>query len=311
MVSNSGCSHKGKLLVVAPKAFEESIVQAFNGIGVTVLFSVIERSAITTIDPFGIKEQILNADKSPDAVLLVAPANRSPARLIPHPLVSGKPVGIVQPDSMESFSRWLSAVVSHSASNGPAVWAILSMSKKEYLKGAEKMLKGLHSSEHINGIKVERWFADTTYREDLCKYLAKGPNLAIYFGHARPRGWSGYHAVRWSHITAEPLQSPVGTLINIACSTLKKQHQRPSFGTKWINAGRACTFVGNVTGVKTEDNNALSHFMLDLFLREPVDNIGQLWQFIDSQCVLSSESSKIRRALKTYRIMGNPLQPLS
>lgn len=308
MADKSVKKKEKKLLVIAPEVMRKSINEVFTSLYTDVFIQTISKSVGTGKDPFGIEYQIKNCPVQPDAVLLVAPPNRSPARLIPYPLLNGVPVGIVQPKSETELIIWLDTLINNSKPVKSVLWAILSMSKRDYLEGAEKMLNGLRSSNHCNGISVKNWFADTTYREDLCKNLAKGPNLTIYFGHARPRGWSGYRAVRWPHIIAEELQRPCDVLISISCSTLKKQHQRPSFGIKWINEGRACAFVGNVNSVKTDDNDKMSNLMLEIFKNEKIEDIGQLLQSVEKRLDHSPMESEIRRAFKTYRILGNPLQ---
>jgi hypothetical protein len=267
-------------------------------------------AAASSSDPYGLIDLSQALTPRPAGILLIAPTGRSPARLMPSPVLHGVPVGIAQAESAAQLKPWLHALsATHRAVQG-TVWAVLAMWKELYLIWGKRFVQWMQRGVHDKEVEVQAWFADTVSRQDLCQRLAAGPQLAVYVGHGRSRGWSGYRGLRWEHVVAVEMRQPCGVLISLACDTLKRTRGVFPFGCQWVSEGRSCSYVGSADRVGYEANAAFAHELGQMFARRHCQTIGQLLREVYEHLEQKPELKKARRAFLTYRLIGNPLQAL-
>ncbi|HEX5726812.1 MAG TPA: C25 family cysteine peptidase, partial [Longimicrobiaceae bacterium] len=154
------------------------------------------------------------------------------------------------------------------------------------------------------------WTAERLTREELCAALAGGPRLAVYVGHGRPQGWSGYQAVRWDEVAAPPLERPCGTVVGFTCSTLRRERGAVPFGGRWVGEGRAAAYLGAVRPVRVEPGFRLTEALGEELARGAHATIGALLAALDRRLRAEPGMEAARRELRAFRLMGNPLQPL-
>lgn len=296
--------------MIAPESMWDSL-----SAGLAPLYPELEliprpEPAASPPDPYDLFDLTQVLSPRPDGILLVAPRRRSPARLVPAPVLNGVLIGIIQAESEAQLKPWLRALLdTHTVTQG-AIWAVLAMWKNVYLMWGERFAKWMHAGFNDKETEVQTWFADTVSRQDVCKLLAAGPQLALYCGHGRARGWSGYRGVRWEHIAAAELRKPCGVLISLACDTLKQTRGVFPFGCQWVSEGRACSYVGSVDRVGYEANAAFAHELGRIFAMGHCQNIGHLLREVHEYLEQRPDLTKAMRAFLTYRLMGNPLQAL-
>jgi hypothetical protein len=124
--------------------------------------------------------------------------------------------------------------------------------------------------------------------------------LGIYVGHGRPIGWVGYRGLRahhFEHFGGEPL----GAIVSLCCRTASRRRTGLSYAEALPLAGVAAASFGAVTDTRHTDNTRWAVRMCETVL-EGVDTIGEL-------VVRSAPPSA--SATSAYRIMGDPLAPLS
>lgn len=299
-----------RLIVVAPEALWDSL-----NAGLASLYpdlELIQRPETPSLssDPYSLVDFSQTLSPRSVGILLIAPTRRSPARLVPAPVLHHIPVGIVQAESVAQLKPWLRALsATHTMGQG-IIWAVLAMWKEDYLLGGERFTHWMQAGVEGKGIDVQKWFADAISRKDVCERLTYGPRLAVYIGHGRARGWSGYRGIRWEHITAIKLREPCGVLMSLACDTLKQARGVIPFGCRWVREGRACSYVGSVDRVNHEANTAFARELGRIIAMQHSRTIGNLLSEVNDRLERDTELAGAKQAFLTYRIMGNPLQPL-
>lgn len=298
---------KQHLVIVAPEPFWDSLCE-----GLSPLYSQVEylrrlAPQPSQKDPYNLTEITHSLSSSHDSILLVAPRRRSPSRLIPSPVLNAVPIGIVQADLPIQLGPWLHAL-SAAQTTQNATWAVLAMWKDIYLTWGRYCAHVMKKGASNGKISVQQWFADMVSREDLCRRLAEGPQVVVYIGHGRARGWSGYRGVRWKHIEAAELRKPCAVLISFACDTLKRKRGIFPFGCQWVSEGRACSYVGSVNNVSYEDNAAYGYQLTLTVAKGHCQTIGQLLQETWTHLAQDADMTKAMRAFLSYRLIGNPLQ---
>ncbi len=311
MLKTTDNVQQSRLAVIAPGEFGESLQ---NGLAHTCadLVLIPRRPPVPRPgdDPYGIGETAQNLFPRPDGILLIAPRRRAPGRLLPAPVLHGIPIGLVQADRAEQLGPWLQAVAVRRRDNSESRWATMAMNKELYLQWGRRFAGWLKTGAAGRQVRVVSWLADMVPRDKLCKLLATGPCLAVYSGHGRARGWSGYRALRWHHITAVKPERPCGTIFGLACDTLKRTRGIVPFGCRWVEEGRACAYVGSVARLGIKANEALARILGEILARGRCRTVGQLLSAVDNCLTQRSELSDARRALATYRLIGHPLQEL-
>ena len=298
-----------RLTVIAPEGLWETLKSGLGRLYPDLQLVPLPSRSSLGKDPYGVGPLLLRLPR-PDAAILVAPVSRSPARLVPAPVLNGVPVGIVHASTSEQLKPWLAAVSSSRDAKGNHTWASLAMWKSLYLIWGEHFAEWMQAGAEGTNIKVQKWFADEVSRDDLCQKLAEGPRLAVYLGHGRARGWSGYQGMRWEHVAACNLKRPCGTLVSISCSTLKWKIGEPSFGARWVSEGRACCYVGSVGSVSHKANAAMAEVLGTALASCHPQTVGELLATVSDRLHQSSTPLLAQQAWAAYRIMGTPLQPI-
>jgi hypothetical protein len=183
----------------------------------------------------------------------------------------------------------------------------MAMNRRSYIERGRLVASWLRSA---NGPHVKTWFSDVMSRYDICERLAEGPRLAVYVGHGRARGFSGYMGLRWHHLIQVPAKAPCGTVIAFSCDTLKREHGIFPFGCQWVTGGRAISFFGSVDAVTVKANAQLAHVIGSVFESRTAETVGQVMQKTAEKLNGNPKNSEAYRAFRTYRLIGNPLQPL-
>jgi hypothetical protein len=301
---------KERLIVISPKGMWDIVRNGLSPFVSEIEFILPPDTCESTPDPYGINKLSKTLQPRPDGILLLVPKHHSLELLVPGPVLNGIPIGIIQAESEEHIKLWLHAISLHNVESRRITWAVLAMWKDVYLRKGESFAQFLRAGISDRNIEVEKWFADTISRDEVCKKLATGPQLAVYFGHGRPRGWSGYSGIRWNHISDKEMIKPCGVIISFTCDTLKQSRDITPFGCQWVNGGRACSYIGSIDSVDHECNMAFAHELSLVLSDGHCRTIGQLFSDIYEHLEQKSDLRKVQQAFNTYRIMGNPLQAL-
>lgn len=299
------------LACLAPEGFEGVLRDGLGAAGTGVLFEPLRAclgsggAAGDHSDPFGVRAFARAVRAEADGVLLVTPRRRAPSRSVPGPVVEGLPVGTLACARPAQAAAWLRALAT--PPRDAPVWAVLAMWRHSYLSLGKRFTRWLRGS---NPAGVESWAADEVGREELCRRLATGPSLAVYLGHGRSRGFSGYHGLRWSHVAAVRDHAPCGVLIAFACSTLQRERGRIPFGSRWVQEGRAAAYLGSVGAIPLGAHADLAHQTGAVFAEGRAPHLGGLLTELERRLASAPKLKGAYDAFRTFRVIGNPLQPL-
>jgi hypothetical protein len=241
-----------------------------------------------------------------EAVLLVVPRSKSPRTASPSAVVGETVVGLVQADHPDELKPWLSSLWSLEASgawrdSGPAV-AVCAMGKRIYRERSADWIRELSES----GLATEDWRASLLSREEVCGRLAGGAELVFYLGHGRARGWSGFQALRWHHVTAHAQKHPVGTVIAFACNTLTRTRGVVPFGVHYVMSGRVVAYLGWAGSMTIEEGLRFADRVCDQLARGREATVSQLLRAV----VAKVEKPAERRELREMRLLGWPFARL-
>jgi hypothetical protein len=279
-----------RALVVGPGAFQPALGAALARLGVEI--------AAWARGPAPLERLVARTEV--DAVLLIAPARRSLAALVPAPLVGGVPVGVVLADSPTAAAPWLAALA---RPRGAPVWAVLAEWEERYLARARRYAARLAAAAPRR--RVRRWLADRLNGEALLERLAQAPRWITYFGHASGEGLGGYCGVRAADLLARPAGADVFWCW--ACRTLAPA-RGGAFGARLVRAGRVAAFVGAVDEVKSEANAALAAVAAEVMTPAPA-TVGELMRRLDRALAARADPA-LARAWRGYRLLGNPFAAL-
>jgi len=299
---------KQKLLVVAPLEMHKLLELRLAPLEADMHF--VERSdrgrAIN--DPFGLQREISFRPPGLDGVLLVAPRRMSPGRAVPSLLIDGVPIAMIHGDRASQLEPWLQALPVVQKQPEQAIWASMAMGKDFYIALGESLLCSMFAGGRRLGMSVEDWMAVRISRSELCRNLARGPNLAVYCGHARARGWSGYQAVRWEHVIEVEPQQPCRVLITLGCQTLSSSRGVTPFGCKWINSGRATAYLAPVSSLKVAAGEQIAHVLGEQLAMMNCRTIGQLIILMENKLRHESSMANAYQEFQAFRLVGNPFQ---
>jgi hypothetical protein len=227
---------------------------------------------------------------------------------LPGPVVGRVLVSYVFYRSPAEVAHWWRAL-RQAPLDVPDRALVLSMMKPFYLEWAERVRAAL-TARRFSGGRLRCHFPDETLHTELGEILSHGCTLAVYVGHGRSRGWSGYRGFRWKHVAPYPQQAPVGTMISLSCSSLAqdREHSLP-MGLQWVMAGRCGAFLGACDAVEIQPLATITGFMLDILKGDATLDAGDLVRAVDDQ-VTSSGCAEARRCWSSFRLIGNPFQPL-
>lgn len=248
-------------------------------------------------------DEITELAEAGDGLLLIGNRNRSPRTVLPGPYVvtsSGRniPVGwlpFTSPEALGIYANTISTV--HQRPKGQAHLALLSQWHPRYLRMASSFGRGLAKSPDL---KCFSWTSDVIFPEDMLKGIQSGLALAIYLGHGRPVGWVGYHGIRRHHLP-EGSYPPLGSLISLCCLTASRRRNGLSFAEAAVLKGLAGASLGAV-GPTLYTNNTRIAIAISRGIQEGVSSLGEL---------ITHYFPSWDRGTKDYRIIGDPLAPLS
>lgn len=292
--SLSGVSSNIKLRVLALPYLHNALQTGFDLARRSVTLEKLPAADGPGNDPYRMRERI---DERP--ALIVTPRNRGPARILPGAVLGNTPAGIVQADHAVDLNPWFKAMRARPETGRNTVWAVLAMGKNIYLRLGRRITDNLKSADQ--SVEVSDWLADQYDRDQLCMKLSNGPDLVLYLGHGRTRGWAGYQTIRWRHIAGQ-LEKPAGIVVAFACRTLSRQHNRIAFGSRWILEGQARTYVGSIADLPIKESSRLAEIFA---MQIPCANtIGDL--MVRTGRIVGRRSPE-GRALASFRIIGDPM----
>lgn len=261
-------------------------------------------------DPYRLRDRLppLVEDAGADAALVVAPRRRGPARAVPGCVLPGSDgravvVGLVQADAPDDLATWLSTTGANDQRERPAASPVVvaAMGKDLYLD-----LAGRWHGELVDaGIDAADLRADRTRREVLCDAIGTGPEVVLYVGHGRARGWAGYQAMRWHHIEAVTPSARCGLVLAMACSTLSRTRGVVPFGSRFVSSGRAGAYLGAVGAITNDDGRRLVDLIVTALASGRHPDIASL--LTDVATDLDPDLTPV---LSAFRLIGDPLQPL-
>jgi hypothetical protein len=224
----------------------------------------------------------------------------------PGPCLDGIPVGVVPAEQARDLTPWLNALRLKPARS----YHVLAMWKPFYLAWGERFVSALQVGYGSAEATVMAEFADNTTREALCRSLWQGPQLALYLGHGRSRGWSGYRGFRWHHVAAGDQVRPVGALIALTCDNLKPgRNGEAAFGARWVIEGRATAFLGAIQALDIPALEVIAGFLLGHFSSGLCRTLGEIMAAVDGDVGMCADAA-IRQNWSHFRLVGNPLQAL-
>ena len=243
-------------------------------------------------------------------ILVIASRDNNLNEIIPGPCFQGVPVGILLADHSDELLPWLQAIRDTHLKTTTDSYHVLAMWKPFYLMWANRFVSAMMEGFSQNGSRVIPLFADNTSRDTLCEALWQGPQLALYVGHGRSRGWSGYRGFRWKHIAENKQIRPIGSLITLTCDNLKPGREgKVPFGVRWVLTGRAGAFLGAIDSIEVKPLETIAQFFLDHFASGEITNVGQLISSVN-QNVNDCGDHTVHENWSCFRLIGNPLQRL-
>lgn len=295
--------NKGKLLVAAPPEMWGELSRGLGkGYSEIELYPV-ERSAITNF-PKTVNTLAEKLDPAKDYLLVIAGSRRAAGNVIDSFMPRGIPTGIVFANKPGDLSHWLYSLDKPVPGREKRM-AVLSMWKDFYLKWADLYSSALQKGYSGNGISVEKWYADEISKTEVGNLLSKGPSLAIYVGHGRSRGWTGYRGLRWHDIEKHRNFNPIGTLMSVTCKNLLVENNKVPFGVKWVMTGRARTFMGAVHDVKINPLKKISNRFIKVFESGEYSDFSSILRIIDTE-IKSSDDKEVLKCWNKFRLIGDP-----
>ncbi len=292
-----------RLLCIAPDLFNTEIEQAYAEMGVEVLFHPRYKASDTLKnDPFAVATILKSITESYDAVLLISPKRRAPAKVLPSSIIEDTPCGLMFADSIEDLIPWLETL-SHQYTT--PVWGSLNALNEYYVKGGAEFVKCFKAAGRAT---IDNMSEDKVVRSEVIDYIATGPQLLTYVGHGTTDGFCGYFGIDWDDIREVETYSPCGTIMSFSCSTVSNNSDGPSFGQLWVSGGRAAAFVGSIRPVKVDLNYMISSQTRSCIASSTTLTIGELLLHTYGKLL---GDAKLKRGIPTfnsYRIIGNPLQ---
>lgn len=232
-------------------------------------------------------------------VVWVAPKKRAARGLIPGPVVAGRPVGLVFADDAKELVEQLSAT---SPSETTPLRAVLAQWDENYLPLGHLWLRALR--KNAMGATGD-WMANKIGGPRLCRRLAKGARLCVYFGHGHHDGIAGYHGVYIDDILAEPCRGHVETFLSFSCQHLAQPNGQPCIGRELVRTGRVRAFWGAVGHVATEANRELARLGIQTLINPEVICVADWIQSMNTE-ILTTKNRSLHSAWSLYRLVGHP-----
>lgn len=292
-----------RLAVVAPTAYRDALGPA-RWPGVAVAHHELPPPVERPVDAYRITERLEDGEYDhPDALLVVAPRNRSPRTAAPPAIVATTAVGLVQANRPGDLDDWLAARRRQAATPPTVEAAICGMGKRLFAEVSQRWIDRLDG----DGWAVEDFRAQRTSRTELCAALASGPEIVVYAGHGRARGWAGYQALRWPSIESVPTTRPTGLVIALACDTLTRSRGVVAFGSRWVASGRAVAYLGWCGSLRIEPGLRVADRMCDALVACTATTPAGLLR----QLARTTRDRTEVRELRRLRLIGDPLATLA
>jgi hypothetical protein len=295
--------NKGKLLVVAPPGMWGELKQVLS-----LRYPEIEFLPESGLDRTNYSNSVdhlawqLNPDR--DHLLIVAGKRRAAGNIANSFMPNGVPTGSLFANNTGDIRSWAGSFKKRGQEQG-RTFAILSMWKDFYLKWANLYASALQHGYSLNGNRIKKWYADEISQDQIGANLAKGPSLAIYVGHGRSRGWSGYRGLRWHHIEQHPMVNPVGVLMSITCKNLLVEYNQVPFGVRWVMSGRAGTFMGAVHDVRINPLIKISNKFISLLRDGEYYILSDILRKIDREIKATGDREE-QDCWDRFRLIGDP-----
>ncbi|MEK7286664.1 MAG: C25 family cysteine peptidase [Nitrospirota bacterium] len=204
--------------------------------------------------------------------------------------------------------NWHRALNDYSNSPSKKVF-ILGMMKPLYMRWANQFY-ACFKKEKCLGKETFKYLPDTTTNTELAQKLSKGCALAIYVGHGRSRGWSGYRGFRFHHMEETEQSHPVGVLFSFSCSGLKadKKDSIP-FGLQWTTSGRACTSIAACESLQIKPLEIIANALMESVSMRGCFRVDQLL-FSMNDKIKKISNPDVTLNWQRFRLIGNPFQRL-
>ncbi|MCB9251206.1 MAG: hypothetical protein H6605_01960 [Flavobacteriales bacterium] len=209
-------------------------------------------------------------------------------------------------NTFKDIERWILGLEKFKNSK-PQNGLVMSMMKPFYLKWADKICTKLQSRSG-DAKKIQMPLPEDTTKDELGKILSTGAEIAVYTGHGRSRGWSGYRGFRWSNVQAFEQTEPIGAFFSFSCESLSMDRENKlPFLLKWILSGRMISSLAAYGSIKIRPLEKI----VDLFLKEIEENkdlaLYELILKLDSK-ILELDQEEVRSNWKKFLCIGNPMQ---
>jgi len=290
--------HK-KLLLVLPENLRQHfspLIEAWGEEGIDFGYSEYRDSNIPR------EKDLIGLAKGFDAVMLAGDSRFSPQKVISGPFINpeGKniPVGWLPVSEPVNLKKFISTSVRvHKRKKDRITLGLLSQRTSQYLKVIDKMqaeLKGLSKK-----ITFFRWTSELVFPEDMLAGINSGIGAAIYIGHGRPVGWSGYFGIRMQHFR-DFANEPAGSVISLCCNTAGRKNVRISFSENLVIEGFASAAFGATRATLFTDNTRWAVNVCHS-LGKGITTVGEL---------ITDAAPATRSGISSYRLIGDPLSPL-
>ena len=287
-----------RIVIIVPADYHQMILPLTAAYGENGIYSCVKQyisgDDLNTVIPDKVGEY--------DAALLIGSGKRAPRTVLDGPFisVSGKriPVGWVPVRNEKHLERFVTTAVRvHNRKKGPVAMAILAQRHPRFLKAAKRMQKSLLKDGTLSTFK---WTSDLLFKEEMIRGLRLGLGCAIYFGHGVPNGWEGYYGTLAKHFDEIPGE-PLGAILSISCLTASRRRVSESFSESLLLRGITAASFGAVEET-LHANNWRWGVLISDSLKKGITTIGEL---------ISDACPPVENAWRPYRIIGDPLAPLS
>ena len=236
------------------------------------------------------------------AALLVGPARRAPATVLPAPFVvdrAGRRVPLAwlpatDPRSLRRFA--MSAARVHRRRGTRVGVALFSQWHPRYLYIIDRMETLLRKELH-----VFRWTSEVIRRESLIQAMGTGLGLGVYVGHGRPIGWVGYHGTRSHHFDGYSGE-PMGAVLSLCCRTASRRRTGLSYAESLPLMGVAAASFGATSDTLHTENTRWAVAICDVLTNGGASTVGEL---------VTRSAPFSLGATSSYRLIGDPLAPLT
>jgi len=279
------------------------------------------RSSPTTFSGDGIERLTERVHRDADALLVIAPRRSTPRSVVGAPVVRGLPIGMVFADRVGDLDAWSATLrMTRARRDEPELWVVLAEWEERYLRRARRQARAIRAANapsdvvivaDARGIKrrVRTWLACDLNGVDLLRRLDAGAHWVGYHGHANPQGLSGYFGVTARHLIERADARPIGAFFCWACRSLQREPRQAPFGVELVRHGRVASFLGSIASIPTEPNDRLSALADSILARTPA-TVSAFIRELDA-AVSARRDRELDRVWRSYRLVGNPLEPLA